>query len=266
MELLVRRAGGHVFNNFFKKVLAHFYTGFLLFGIPLIQNVSNFQTTKIPICFTLLGTNISHPKALWKHFWVDDFPFSYLVGYVGNYLGCILCGKSSQISSWICYIDWDFLNKTCWWWAGVCIYWWAPHKKNGIQKDLEFSFWPFCKDKKTPACFGYTRDSTTELSGDKKSATIRIPKVRGFVSWLTWIEKIDKLTLYLRWISELEWRFVQMQRSPPTMLVCVEFPIHPGKFRAGTLKMEVWKMMFLFDWMIFRFPPFIFRGVPRVPL
>ena len=25
-------------------------------------------------------------------------------------------------------------------------------------------------------------------------------------------------------------------------------------------------MMFLFDWVIFRFPPFIFRGVPGVPV
>ncbi len=37
--------------------------------------------------------------------------------------------------------------------------------------------------------------------------------------------------------------------------------LHPGKFTFWTQKMEVWNMIFLFNWVICRFQPLIFQGV-----
>ena len=49
----------------------------------------------------------------------------------------------------------------------------------------------------------------------------------------------------------------------PTICFCPTDGIHPGRL-IWNLKMMVWKMIFLSKWVIFRFQPLTFRGVPKL--
>ena len=147
MELLVRRAGGHV-----ERERHEAYP-------PGKKNISH--PSRHFGLETLLKKMIFHFPVWWGYFFVPWGAFD--VGRVARFClrFAIFFTKHVDDGQVSVFID------------GL------PTKKTAFRKTWNFHSDLFAK-KKTPACFGYTRDYTTELSGDKKSATTRIPKVRGF--------------------------------------------------------------------------------------
>ena len=78
------------------------------------------------------------------------------------------------------------------------------------------------------------------------------------------VSTMGPLRVKTHWVEPLCWFRVVEVVSRPALSVLVDgclFRETPGKMNDLNPKMKVWKMNFLFNWVIFRFQSFIFGGV-----